>query len=99
MSDEIMTSMRFADGERYPQAVHVRVGDCEWAKYASMSEVAEVVQVRDELRDENDALRALVADMWFWSYEGHMDGETQEWQMEHMDDVITRMRRLGVEVR
>lgn len=47
---------------------------------------------------ENAKLRELVADMWFWHYEGHIDSESQERQMLHIDAVIQRMRELGVEV-
>lgn len=43
---------------------------------------------------ENDKLRELVADMWFWGYCGHMDSKSQEWQMKHIDGVIDRMREL-----
>lgn len=52
----------------------------------------------DALNDENAKLRELVADMWFWHYEGHIDSESQERQMLHIDAVIQRMRELGVEV-
>lgn len=47
---------------------------------------------------ENAKLRELVADMWFWHYEGHIDSESQERQMLHIDAVIHRMRELGIEV-
>ena len=46
---------------------------------------------------ESARLRELVRDMWFWSYEGHIDSESQERQMLHIDAVIQRMRELGVE--
>lgn len=49
------------------------------------------------LEDENAKLRELVADMWFWGYEGHIDSEPQEKQMEHIDGVLSRMRELGVD--
>lgn len=55
----------------------------------------------DELKHalaENAKLRELVADMWFWHYEGHIDSESQERQMLHIDAVIQRMRELGIEV-
>ncbi len=52
----------------------------------------------DELENENAKLRELVADMWFWSYEGHIDSESQERQMLHIDAVVHRMRELGIEV-
>ena len=47
---------------------------------------------------ENAKLRELCADMWFWHYEGHIDSESQERQMLHIDAVIQRMRELGVDV-
>lgn len=50
------------------------------------------------LEKEIKQLRELVRDMWFWSYEGHIDGKSQEWQMGHIDEVLNRMRELGVEV-
>ena len=50
------------------------------------------------LQAENAKLRELVADMWFWHYEGHIDSESQERQMLHIDAVIQRMRELGLEV-
>lgn len=53
---------------------------------------------RTDLEAENAKLRELVADMWFWHYEGHIDSESQERQMLHIDAVIQRMRELGVEV-
>ena len=49
-----------------------------------------------QLEADNAKLRELVADMWFWGYEGHMDSESQEWQMKHIDGVLDRMRELGV---
>lgn len=72
----------------------------------------EAYQYAKELRDEHglevpsyaiesmrvDALEELVLDMWFWSYEGHIDSESQERQMLHIDGVLDRMRELGVEV-
>ena len=57
-----------------------------------------VKEVIETLEAENAKLRELVADMWFWSYEGHIDSESQERQMLHIDAVIQRMRELGVEV-
>ena len=51
-----------------------------------------------QLDAENAKLRELVRDMWFWGYCGHMDSESQEWQMKHIDGVLDRMRELGVEV-
>lgn len=58
---------------------------------------SENVIMRD-LAIENTKLRELVADMWFWRYEGHIDSESQERQMSHIDAVIQRMRELGIEV-
>lgn len=40
----------------------------------------------------------LVYDMWFWSYCGHMDTKSQEWQMMHIDGVLKRMQELGIEI-
>ena len=44
------------------------------------------------------ALEELIRDMWFWGYEGHMDSESQDWQMKHIDGVLDRMRELVTEV-
>ena len=52
----------------------------------------------DKLEAENAKLRELVMDMWFWGYEGHMDSESQEWQMKHIDGVLDCIRELGIEV-
>lgn len=49
------------------------------------------------LESENAKLRKLVRDMWFWHYEGHIDSESQERQMKHIDRVIDCMRELGVD--
>ncbi|RVU97031.1 hypothetical protein EII22_08850 [Coriobacteriales bacterium OH1046] len=49
------------------------------------------------LMRENAKLRELVADMWFWSYCGHIDSESQEKQMAHIDSVLKRMRELRVD--
>lgn len=51
----------------------------------------------DRLQTENAKLRELVRDMWFWHYEGHIDSESQERQMKHIDRVIYCMRELGVD--
>ena len=51
-----------------------------------------------DLERENAKLRELVSDMWFWSYCGHIDSESLERQMLHVDAVIQRMRELGIEV-
>lgn len=58
----------------------------------------DLVDAVEDIVDENNRLRELVADMWFWHYEGHIDSESQERQMLHIDAVIQRMRELGVEV-
>ena len=50
------------------------------------------------LQAELKALRELVRDMWFWHYEGHIDNVPQEEQTEHIDGVMRRMRKLGVEL-
>lgn len=55
-------------------------------------------ELLDRYRAENAALRELVADMWFWHYEGHIDSESQERQMLHIDGVLDRMHELGVGV-
>ena len=46
---------------------------------------------------EAKKLRELVRDMWFWGYFGHIDSESEEEQMAHIDGVIARMKELGVE--
>lgn len=46
---------------------------------------------------DNAKLRELVRDMWFYGYEGHIDSESQEQQMKHIDSVFKRMRELGIE--
>ncbi len=56
-----------------------------------------LLSMYEKLESENAKLRELVQDMWFWSYEGHIDNESQERQMLHIDAVIQRMRELGVE--
>ena len=45
---------------------------------------------------EGVKLRQLVADMWFWHYEGHIDSESKDVQMRHIDNVLDRMRDLEV---
>ena len=52
----------------------------------------------EKYRTENAKLRKLVTDMWFWSYCGYIDSESQEKQIAHIDSVIKRMRELGIEV-
>lgn len=46
-------------------------------------------------KKENAKLRELVNDMWFWCYQGYMSSENQEWQMQHIDGVLNRIRELG----
>lgn len=48
--------------------------------------------------EREKALEELVRDMWFWSYEGHMDNESQDWQRKHIHGVLDRMSALGIEV-
>ena len=55
-------------------------------------------KIIDGQMDENERLRELVRDMWFWHYCGHIDSVPQEKQMEHIDGIISRMAELGVEV-
>lgn len=79
------------------------------AEYYDGSEAASIMryaadtiwQLRDNLQrtnTENTKLRELVGDMWFWGYEGHMESESQEWQMKHISRVLARIHELGVEV-
>ena len=49
-------------------------------------------------RQRVKALEELVRDMWFWGYEGHMNSESQDWQMKHIDGVLDRMHELGIGV-
>lgn len=51
---------------------------------------------KDKLKGENSKLRKLCADMWFWGYEGHIDSESPERQMKHVDGVLDRLLELGV---
>lgn len=51
---------------------------------------------KDRLKEENSKLRKLCADMWFWGYEGHIDSESQERQMEHVDGVLDRLIEMEV---
>lgn len=48
--------------------------------------------------EREKALEELVRDMWFWGYEGHMDSNSQDWQMKHIDGVLDRMKQLGIGV-
>ncbi|MBR3383695.1 MAG: hypothetical protein IKG69_00545 [Atopobiaceae bacterium] len=43
------------------------------------------------------SLEELVLDMWFWGYCGHMDSESEEWQMDHIAGVLDRMAALGLD--
>lgn len=70
-------------------------GSVEWSYEPMQTSV--LLDIADML-DESSKLRELVADMWFWHYEGHIDSESQERQMLHIDGVIHRMRELGIEV-
>ena len=82
-------SVELGDGTGY-----VRVTDELRGEYHKMQRWYE--DVLKAALDENAKLRELVADMWFWHYEGHIDSESQERQMLHIDAVIQRMRELGV---
>lgn len=55
---------------------------------------ADIAKQRERIAE----LEELVRDMWFWGYEGHMDSESQDWQMKHIDGVLDRMKELGIEV-
>ena len=66
--------------------------------YSSKSEdLTSTTIALSEAYEQIDELRKLVQDMWFWRYKGHMDNESQEWQMKHIDGVLDRMHKLGVE--
>ena len=41
-------------------------------------------------------MQRLIADMWFWGYEGHMDSQPEEWQMWHIANVLERMSDFGI---
>lgn len=41
-------------------------------------------------------MQRLIADMWFWGYEGHMDSQPEEWQMWHIVNVLERMSDFGI---
>ena len=49
-----------------------------------------------EAKARIEQLESLVRDMWFWGYEGHMDSESQDWQMKHIDGLLDRMAALGL---
>ena len=61
-------------------------------------QLTDVAESMGRVEERNAKLRELVADMWYWHYEGHIDSESQERQMLHIDAVIQRMRELGVEL-
>ena len=65
--------------------------------YYSEDDRKYALEVIARLQAENEKLRELVRDMWFWHYEGHIDSESQERQMSHIDGVLDRMRELGVD--
>ena len=50
----------------------------------------------DQLKAENEKLRELVLDMWLHSY--CSIAKTREDDERHINDVIDRMRELGIEV-
>lgn len=88
MSEHLNVILKFyQDNDRMIETIE-RIND----SYLEMLDALEVLEA------ENAKLRELVADMWFWHYEGHIDSESQEHQMLHIDAVIQRMRELGVEV-
>ena len=64
---------------------------------ALRTQLADVTESIGRVEERCAKLRELVADMWFWGYEGHMDSKSQEWQMKHIDGVLDRMREVGVE--
>lgn len=41
-------------------------------------------------------MQRLIADMWFWGYEGHMDSQPEEWQMWHITNILERMSDFGI---
>lgn len=89
--------------ETYPGRGELYCGHCDLAIGGNDAKTPEeLIALMDSsehrrLKAKNAKLRELVADMWFWSYEGHIDKESQERQMLHIDAVIQRMRELGVE--
>jgi len=68
----------------------------EGGMYYSGEYLSRMAIVAEGLEAENAKLRELVRDMWFWHYEGHIDNESQEQQMKHINGVLDRMRELGV---
>ena len=81
---------------RYPESRQEDITDAFMRGYTGAVEIGN--KAIEKLESENAKLRELVRDMWFWHYEGHIDSESQECQMKHIDGVIQRMRDLGVEV-
>ena len=75
-----------------------RVNEVQGCMYRQSNELGRLNKAVRKYKEENAKLRELCADMWFWSYEGHIDSESQERQMLHIDAVIQRMRELGVVV-
>lgn len=70
---------------------------CEWNKmgsdgYPFCASSTEVMR----LQEQNAELRELVSDMWLHSY--CSIAKTREDDERHIEDVIDRMRELGVEV-
>lgn len=57
---------------------------------------ADMIKSMNCIEEQCAELRKLCADMWFWGYEGHMDSQSQEWQMNHINEVLDRMCKLGV---
>lgn len=93
-----------------PKFASMELGElivCAYAMYAENTKLRDDVERMfranvekngeiTKLLDENIKLRKLVQDMWFWHYEGHIDSESQERQMKHIDGVLDRMRELGI---
>ena len=79
---------------RYPESRQEDITDAFMRGYTNAVEIGNRAIVK--LESENERLRELVRDMWFWCYEGHIDSESQERQMKHIDGVLDRMRELGV---
>ena len=77
--------LAYCDGEEIERFVK-----SIWDSTVTMHEIATVAL------KENAKLRELCADMWFWGYEGHIDSESQERQMKHIDGVLDRIDELGV---
>ena len=78
-------------GREFPTCVHVT------KTTHTMTHGATYVPIEDgkALRDENAKLRELVRDMWLHSY--CSIAKTREDDDRHIEDVIDRMRELGVD--